>query len=80
MSLFAGNSFSQEIPAHIAKRDKFFDVEAVGNDVWIVGFPGIILFSGDSGSSFESQSGGLNEALFAVDFIDGKNGWISGSP
>jgi photosystem II stability/assembly factor-like uncharacterized protein len=66
------------LPDNIARRDKFFDIEIMGSDVWIVGFPSIILHSSDSGKTFEWQGFGEGEALFAVDFIDRETGFISG--
>ena len=62
----------------LTKRDRLYDVAVVGKHVWIVGFPGIILHSSDSGVSWEEQSGGEKNALFAIDFVDEKVGWIVG--
>jgi len=72
--------FTDEDPteARLTKRDRLYDVAIVGRDMWVVGFPGIILHSGDAGVTWESQRGAGEEALFSVDFIDATHGYISG--
>lgn len=59
-------------------RDKLYDVSIVGKDVWIVGYPGVILHSGDGGETWAMQPSGTVESLAAVDFVDAKTGWIAG--
>ena len=59
-------------------RDGLLDVTFVGNEAWIVGYPGVILHSADGGATWQSQGGALDEALYAIDFIDAKRGWIVG--
>jgi photosystem II stability/assembly factor-like uncharacterized protein len=61
----------------LTKRDRFYDVAVVGDDVWIVGFPGILLHSADRGRIWEEQGSG-RDAFFAVDFINAQEGWIVG--
>jgi len=53
-------------------------VAFVGREAWVVGFPGIIRHTADSGITWESQQGGAKEALFSVAFADRRRGWIVG--
>lgn len=62
----------------LTKRDRLFDIAMVGDHAWIVGFPGIILHSGDGGANWEVQDSGSKQALFSVDFVNEKRGWIVG--
>ncbi|MBM4356173.1 MAG: hypothetical protein FJ109_20670, partial [Deltaproteobacteria bacterium] len=64
--------------ARLTQRYRLYDVQYVGDHVFAVGFPGLILHSGDRGATFEFQEGGLGEALLAVDFVDEANGFIVG--
>ena len=59
-------------------RDKLYDVAFRGDDVWVVGYPGVILHSPDRGENWEARGEGQSEALFAVDFVDASTGWIAG--
>ncbi|MBL6975848.1 MAG: hypothetical protein ISR64_08970 [Deltaproteobacteria bacterium] len=62
----------------VTGRDKLYDVEVAGNHAWIVGFPGIILHSGDRGRTFERQGPGGTTAWLAVDFTDERHGVVVG--
>jgi len=62
----------------LTQRDRLYDVQFVGDQVYVVGFPGIILRSEDRGETFAVQGGGQEEALYAVDFVDDKRGFIVG--
>lgn len=60
-------------------RDKLYDVAVVGDAAWIVGYPGVLLHTPDRGVTITSQApAGLDEPLFAVDFVDPKTGWAVG--
>ena len=67
-----------DLPPGVVGCDHFYDVAIVGNDVWVVGFPGLILHSADGGTTFEQQGPIEREALFAVQFVDARTGYISG--
>jgi photosystem II stability/assembly factor-like uncharacterized protein len=62
----------------LTQRDRLYDVAFAGNEVWAVGFPGLILHSPDGGRTWEAQEGGATEALFDVEMLDGDRGWIAG--
>ena len=62
----------------LTQRDRLYDVAFAGEQVWAVGFPGLILHSPDGGETWESQEGGRGEALFDVEMLDETTGWIVG--
>jgi photosystem II stability/assembly factor-like uncharacterized protein len=62
----------------LTQRDRLYDTVVAGPQAWIVGFPGIILHTPDKGATWEAQAGGGKSALFAVDFINDREGWICG--
>lgn len=62
----------------VVKTDKFYDASVMGSEIWIVGFPGLILHSSDGGKTFEQQIWEGEKALFRVRFIDNKRGLICG--
>ena len=62
----------------LAKRDKLYDVKIVEDNVWIVGYPGILVTSSDRGVTWVHRDIDTKEALFAIDFIDTATGWIAG--
>jgi photosystem II stability/assembly factor-like uncharacterized protein len=72
------NSAAQVRLTGVAPGDALFDVAMVGRDVWVVGFPGILLHSSDGGASFAPQGSVGSAALLAVDFAEAKVGWIAG--
>jgi photosystem II stability/assembly factor-like uncharacterized protein len=72
-----GASADETLPG-VAPADPLYDVAVVGRNVWIVGFPGILLHSADGGSTFARQGPADRSAWFAVDFVDEKTGWVAG--
>ena len=62
----------------LTQRDRLYDVAFAGEQVWAVGFPGLILHSPDGGETWEAQEGGRGEALFDVEMLDETTGWIVG--
>jgi photosystem II stability/assembly factor-like uncharacterized protein len=60
-------------------EEHLYDVKIIENNVWIVGYYGVIIHSKNGGESFELQNSGTKRALFSVDFIDTLNGWVVGS-
>lgn len=62
----------------VTGRDKLYDVDVAGNHVWIVGFPGIVLHSGNGGGTFERQGPGGTTAWLAVDFTSESHGVVVG--
>ncbi len=59
-------------------RDRLFDVEIRGDKIWVVGHPGVILHSTDRGATWIMQEGGGDEALYAIQFVDDRIGFIVG--
>lgn len=57
-------------------RDKLYDTFVDGKNVWVVGAPGRLLFSQDSGASFEARVIDSRGALMAIDFGDKRHGLI----
>ena len=61
-----------------------FDVKSSLNDInfsdtnigWIVGDDGMILYSSNSGETWQQQICPIKEKLIAVDFLDNSTGWI----
>lgn len=63
----------------LAFRDRLFAATfATDNDGWIVGYPGIVLHTGDGGKSWERACDLSDQALFAVDFVGRDRGWAVG--
>jgi len=72
-----------------ADGDELYDVDAVGNQAWIVGKAAWILHTSDHGASWQQQQVsmtdlpfqggqiGFNEFL-CVDFVDANRGWLAG--
>lgn len=71
----SANSLERE-PAF---RDNFYDVAVRDAQVWVVGYYGTILRSGDRGATWTVQNSTTSEALFRVVFLDRATGWASGS-
>nr|NQU89978.1 T9SS type A sorting domain-containing protein [Bacteroidota bacterium] len=55
--------------------DAFFVSDKKG---WVVGTDGLIMFTGDSGESWEIQHSNANEAMWGVFFADDMEGWTVG--
>lgn len=47
-------------------------------NVWVVGFSGIIFHSGDGGRTWQQQVSPVETDLYAVWFADASSGWIAG--
>lgn len=62
----------------ISHRDKLYDIAVRGDEVFVVGYPGLLLHSPDRGVSWEQLEAGTHDALFAVDFSAGGQGVIVG--
>lgn len=48
------------------------------SDIWMAGWGGLILHSGDGGASWRQQTSGTSSQLRRVFFFDQNNGWIAG--
>lgn len=59
--------------------DNFYDVEVVGEKVWIAGYHGTILHSTDRGQNWCIQQSNTANALFSLSLVGGKKGWAVGS-
>jgi photosystem II stability/assembly factor-like uncharacterized protein len=65
----AGGSAQAEPVKQLSHRDRLYDVTLVGNELYAVGHPGLLLRSSDAGKSFETvKAGQTDEALFSVAF------------
>lgn len=62
----------------ISRRDKLYDLAVRGEEVFVVGYPGLLLHSSDRGASFEALDPGTRDALYAIDMIDNGKGVIAG--
>jgi photosystem II stability/assembly factor-like uncharacterized protein len=65
--------------ASLVQRYKYYDITRAGDkDLWIVGYPGVILHSTDQGNHFSRVDAKVSEALLAVTFVSRDEGWIAG--
>lgn len=63
----------------ISFADKFFDVRAFDRErAVVVGYAGKVLMTEDGGQSWTVKKTNTNRALYAVDFINTREGWIAG--
>lgn len=63
----------------LINRDRLYDAAFTGDqEVWLVGYPGLVLHSTDGGKTFSRPCDLTDQALFAIDFIDPQHGWIVG--
>ncbi len=62
----------------ISHRDKIYDMAMRGDEIFAVGFPGLLLHSADRGQSWELIDIGTEDALFAVDVAADGKGVITG--
>lgn len=62
----------------ISHRDKFYDIHARGEEVFVVGYPGLLLHSADRGETFEKLDPGVRDALFSIDINQKGQGLIVG--
>lgn len=59
-------------------RSKIYDLAMRGDELFVVGFPGIVLHSTDRGASFEALDLGTDDAIFAIDIAsDGVGAVVS---
>jgi photosystem II stability/assembly factor-like uncharacterized protein len=62
----------------ISFRSKIYDLAIRGDELWVAGFPGLMLNSKDRGASFEATNVGTDDALFAIDLsTDGGGAVVS---
>ena len=62
----------------ISHRDKLYDIHVQGDEVFVVGYPGLLLHSKDRGKSWERIDPGVRDALFAIDINKKGRGLIVG--
>jgi len=65
-------------PYRFVTPNHLFAVAASGLHVWIVGFDGTIVYSPDSGATWEHQQSGMQVNLCDVSFVSPTHGWSSG--
>jgi photosystem II stability/assembly factor-like uncharacterized protein len=62
----------------ISHRHKLYDVTAYNNELFVVGYPSILLSSKDQGKTFQPLDAGKDEVLFAIDIARDGKGFIVG--
>jgi len=62
----------------ISHRDKIYDIHIQGDEVFVVGYPGLLLHSKDRGKTWEKIDSGGRDALFAIDINEKGRGLIVG--
>ncbi len=62
----------------ISFRHKLYDVTVYQGEVFVVGYPSILLSSKDQGNTFQSLDAGSGEVLFAIDIARDGKGYIVG--
>ena len=62
-----------------AFQENFYGAKIRGNQSWIVGYYGTILYSNDRGATWEIQPSGTKRALYRIHFTSEETGWVSGS-
>lgn len=62
----------------ISHRDKFYDLEVRGDEVFVVGYPGLLLHSADRGSSWNQIAPGTDDVLYAIALNKAGQGIIVG--
>jgi photosystem II stability/assembly factor-like uncharacterized protein len=62
----------------VSHRDKIYDMVIHGDELFAVGFPGLLLHSADRGQSWELLDLGTENALFSIDIADDGKGVIVG--
>lgn len=69
----------RELKVPAAFRDKLYDAQFISpTEVFVVGYPGLILHSTDAGVTWKRLILHESEPFFAIDFADEKHGWIVG--
>src|SRR5438046_9856149 len=69
----------QLIEKTIYITDRFYDLQALSTArAVVVGYGGKIIETTDGGRSWEQRPSGVENALYAVRFVDDQHAWISG--
>lgn len=64
-----GSSAHAEPVKQLSHRDRLYDATSIGNELYAVGHPGLLLRSTDGGKSFDTvRAGQTDEALFGISF------------
>jgi photosystem II stability/assembly factor-like uncharacterized protein len=79
MAPFVFSAHAADISKEPALHENFYGVDILDNQVWVVGYYGTVLHSGDRGVTWEIQRSPTRSALFQVRFLGGAKGLISGS-
>ncbi len=61
-----------------AYSESFKDIEIQGDNIWLIGTNGLILYSNNSGISFVKQNSVRAEQLNSIDFMNASTGFIVG--
>ena len=62
----------------IQHRHKLYDIAALGDDLFFVGFPGLVIHSKDRGKTFETLRVGTEDALFSISLAEDGTGFMVG--
>lgn len=78
-SVFASGAAALGCDERALLNNDNYGVEIVEDSVWVAGYYGTILYSGDRGDTWEIQKSNTKESLYALIFPDNKTGWVVGS-
>jgi photosystem II stability/assembly factor-like uncharacterized protein len=67
-----------EVLPGVGHRDPLFDVAGAGAELFVVGYPGLVLRSNDGGLNWTRQRAPTAAGLLAVDFVGPRRGWAVG--
>jgi photosystem II stability/assembly factor-like uncharacterized protein len=73
-----GTPAAADVLDEISHRDKLYDIHIQGDEVFVVGYPGLLLHSKDRGKTWERIDSGGRDALFAIDINKKGRGLIVG--
>lgn len=78
IGLLSSAAVAQDGLKTISHRDKIYDMVIKGNELFAVGFPGLLLHSPDRGQSWQALDSKTDEALFSIDMAEDGRGVIVG--
>ncbi|HEY6191943.1 MAG TPA: YCF48-related protein [Bacteroidota bacterium] len=64
--------------AYSSTLSDLLSISGSGGDLWACGTEGTLLHTSDQGATWKRQTGGVNDNLNALQFIDANNGWAAG--
>ncbi len=73
-----GPLLAGDILETFSHRDKFYDLEPWGTDIWLFGFPSQAVFSGDRGKTWKNSPFPGKDVLYSFSAFDDKTGILTG--